>query len=65
MINWKNKPINELSRNELIDALTQAINLNFTKQGFRASNNVGSTFALGFGSGVFIAISGFLIGTLI
>jgi len=65
MLNWKNKPIDQLNTSELQTALMQAIQMNLSKDGFQDTSNQNFTFALGFGAGVVIAVLGFAIGAMI
>ncbi|MBL1406405.1 MAG: hypothetical protein COC00_010515 [Rhizobiales bacterium] len=65
MIHWKNKPIDKLSKNELQDALLQAVKMNISKSTFVETTNQPFIFTLGFSVGTFIAIAGFTIGSVL
>lgn len=65
MIQWKNKPIDKLSKSELQAALFQSVTMNVSKSTFVETTNQPFIFALGFSIGIFIAIAGFTIGAVI
>lgn len=65
MIQWKNKPIKELSKDELQDALLQSVKMNVSNETFTDTTNQSFIFTLGFSVGAFIAVAGFTIGALV
>lgn len=65
MIQWKNKPIEELSKGELQDALLQSVKMNVSGEAFIDTTNQSFIFTLGFSVGTFIAVAGFTIGALV
>ncbi len=58
MIHWKNKSLDKLSNSELQQALSEAIQANFSQNGHSNSNDITSTFIFGVLSGAALAVMG-------
>ena len=65
MVHWKNKPINELNKQELQEALLQSLKISFDDQTVAAGNDMFKTFIFGFGAGAFLVLAGLIIGSLL
>ena len=55
MLYWKNKPIDELSNNELRTALSESVKLMLDKDELAAKDNSVSAFVVGSFAGMLIA----------
>ncbi len=58
MIHWKNKSLDKLSNSELQQALSEAIQDNFTRNGHSNSSDISSTFIFGVLAGASLAVMG-------
>jgi len=65
MLHWKNKPIDQLSKQELQKALTDSIGTVLTQQGTDKNSEVFSTFLVGLMTGAFIAVLGVYMASML
>ena len=64
MIHWKNRPISELSRDELRQALSEALHQSLSGNATPV-NALSDSFFLGVLSGAAIAVAGFAISLML
>ena len=65
MIYWKNKPVNQLNRQELQEALLQSLKTSLEDNNTIVGDDIFKIFAFGFSTGVILVLTGLFIGSIL